>query len=420
MNKIAPYIIQHLQLENFHQHAGFTLIPEAGYYCVFWWKEIPLGQLFIERGEAIDRDKLYQKIFNVIEPAIDFYITEQSLAKPDYKSAFLNGNIDIFSIKMDQVFSHILPTALPKSVDISVVICTRNRSSQLKYCLEQLRNQQCFPNEIIVVDNTPSDDGSRIVVAQFPEITYCREPRPGLDIARNTGARLAKSSIVAYIDDDVLVHSLWTYRTWEAFQSPNIQASTGLVIAAALESEAQQIFEKFWSFNRGYEDKLYNSEYFKKNLEEGPPVWEIGAGANMAFRKSVFEKVGYFDERLDVGAAGCSGDSEMWYRVLANGGAILYTPRAVVYHEHRKELKQLHKQLFSYMRGFAAAALIQQNQNEKAGYKKRLFRILPKWYWKLIISGFPRYSFQNRTLFSEIRGVISGILFYYKNKNTPS
>jgi hypothetical protein len=40
------------------------------------------------------------------------------------------------------------------------------------------------------------------------------------------------------------------------------------------------------------------------------PFQSLGNGAvTMAFRKNVIEDVKYFDDRLDVGAAGCSGDS---------------------------------------------------------------------------------------------------------------
>ena len=39
----------------------------------------------------------------------------------------------------------------------------------------------------------------------------------------------------------------------------------------------------------------------------------------MAFRRQAFLLLGGFDERLDVGAAGCGGDSELWYNLLSRG-----------------------------------------------------------------------------------------------------
>jgi cellulose synthase/poly-beta-1,6-N-acetylglucosamine synthase-like glycosyltransferase len=216
-----------------------------------------------------------------------------------------------------------------------------------------------------------------------------------LDIARNTGAYLAKYPIVAYTDDDVCVDKHWSYRVWETFNDHKVEAMTGLVIATELETESQQIFEKHWGFNKGYQD-IYFGEDFIKTF--APKVWDIGAGANMAFRKSAIKGVNYFDDRLDVGAAGCSGDSEIWFKILSKGLTIQYNPRAIVYHEHRREIKQLKKQLFGYMRGHTVAALIQHSQNKKAGYKKHIFRNMPAHYLLLLKMGFPRYILRYRTL----------------------
>src|SRR5690606_24220581 len=149
-------------------------------------------------------------------------------------------------------------------------------------------------------------------------------------------------------DDDVEVHPQWTRRLRRGFADPGVKAVTGLVLPAELETPSQVQFEKYWSFHRGYIPRLYDAAFFERHRRWGVPAWEVGAGANMAFRRQVFEKVGLFDERLDAGAAGCSGDSEMWYRVLAEGHMCRYEPTAVVYHYHRREDEALKKQLRAY------------------------------------------------------------------------
>lgn len=414
MALFPPYIIEHIHFEKRGLDFHFALQVEEQYYLILWWKEIPLGELFIESGQRAAKD-LPNKILAAIEPAMDFYLCGRQISS-NYKSAWLADDGVEFASEMEKIFSSFEPDPLPNVLDVSIVICTRNRSSYLQRCLVSLQDQQFLPREIIVVDNAPVDESTRKTVEQFKEVTYHLESRPGLDIARNAGARKAISSIVTYVDDDVLVHPLLTYRIWETFLKPNVAAMTGLVIAHSLETEAQQIFEKYWSFNRGYADKLYNPSFVKKHQE----VVRIGAGANMAFRKSVFNNVGYFDERLDVGAAGCNGDSEMWYRILAGGSDVYYNPRAVVYHEHRKELHALQKQLYNYMRGFAAAGLIQQAQNKTADFKKHLYYGLPRYYLNQLAKGFPRYPFRYRTLLSEIRGVLSGVWYFHKHRKTPS
>ena len=385
-----PFKIIHLDIENL-QYISPSV--DYGYYFVLWKGNIPLGDWYVDKGVVYNQDFFTNKIIKLTKQTLEQYNTPKLIK---YKE----------------------PGFLMESrVDVSVVICTRNRSQDLRICLEHLKNQQCLPSEIIVIDNAPSDDATEQLVKNYPEVKYHKEPRPGLDIARNTGARMAKSAIVAYMDDDVKPHPHWIFHVKESFDDPAVMAMTGLVIAAELETESQQIFEKHWSFNRGYQDKYYNKQFFSAHLLNGPPVWEIGAGANMAFRKCIFDQVGYFDERLDVGAAGCNGDSEMWFRILSKNGTIHYNPRAVSFHHHRKEIKQLKKQIFYYMRGFAAAALIQQRWDTSVNYSRHLFNKLPTFYVKKTIKHFPFYRSRYKTLFKEMGGLVSGIFYYVQHKN---
>ncbi len=337
---------------------------------------------------------------------------------PDFASFNSKTIIQFLSPILSQVERTVNNTLIAQTANISVIICTRNRSEHLQQCLRSLENLACQPEEIIVIDNAPSDELTRDVVTQFPKVKYKREPRAGLDIARNTGAYMASCDVIAYVDDDVTLHPLWALRIWESFSDPQVAAVTGLVFATKLDTEAQQIFEKHWSFNRGYVEKIYNRSFFESS--NTPRVWEIGAGANMAFRKSVLNTTGYFDERLDVGAAGCNGDSELWYRILYKGYNIMYNPRVISYHDHRTDLPGLQKQIYNYMRGHVVASLIQQQQNSQAGYHQYVYGELPRYYLVLIKQGFPNFAFRYRTLFNEIKGIISGIAYYKKHCNTPS
>jgi len=415
MPETVPYVIIHIQLDTY----DFSVIPklELGkrYYFVFWWLKIPLGDLYIYEA---DHANFSNKLLDSIIPTLKKY-NDKDEEINGIIAAYKNSDILKFSTLIENIIAPYLALEIPNNVDISVVVCTRNRSESLKICLDSLNNQICMPSEILVVDNAPSDDRTIGVVKQFNNVHYHRENRPGLSIARNLGVKLAKYSIIAFTDDDVAVDNTWIYRIWETFISEDIEAMTGLVITSSLETESQQIFEKHWGFNKGYKDIYFDLNYFyKKN--NVPKVWDIGAGANMAFRKDAIKRVNYFDERLGAGASGCSEDSEIWFRILLRGLKIHYNPRAIVFHEHRKELKQLHKQLFAYMRGHCASVFIQHDQNKQVGYKKYLYYEIPRYYIFLILAGFPNYDFRYQTLWSEIRGLISGVRFYNKNKKKPT
>ncbi|MBC7912555.1 MAG: glycosyltransferase [Pyrinomonadaceae bacterium] len=415
MPDLIPYIIHHIAIENYFGINSYPLIKGSKYYCVFWWYNIPLGDLYIDRYNGFEPE-LRNNILLAIEPSINFYQSKKPIGN-SYKNLFKNAVATDFSIQMNALLVDYLHKNLPDKVEISVIICTRNRSEQLDLCLKSLLAQTSIPQEIIVVDNNPADDSTKNVVEKYHGVIYYKEPRKGLDIARNTGAKKASLPIVAYVDDDVHLHPLWTYMVWQSLNEDDADAMTGLVLASSLDTESQQIFEEHWKFNKGYTDKKFDNLFVTAN--KVPKVWDIGAGANMAFKKSVLEKVNFFDERLDVGAAGCSGDSEIWFRILSAGHVIKYNPRAVVHHVHRRELKDLHKQLFSYMRGHAASVLIQHEQNSKAEYQKYLYYDICKYYLLLIRVGFPSYKFRYQTLWSEVKGILSGIRYYYKNKSVP-
>lgn len=418
MNPHHPYQITHIYL-NMQQATPQLDFNRQGHYLVFWWKEIVLGHLFLKPNRPLPEDEFYHRLVEAIAPAVTFYAREQPQSQ-QWQQWVLQRDFTRWAAYLGAVVAPWNDTKMPDSVPVTVVICTRNRAGALKQCLDSIREMACQPAEVIVVDNARENDETERLVQAYLGVLYMEEPTPGLSYARNTGLQKATNPIIAYTDDDVLVHQDWIYRVWETFANNEVAAMTGLVIASELQAETQLIFEKHWSFNRGYTDTLYNAAYFSKTLSKGPPVWRIGAGASMAFRKEVFEEVGLFDERLGAGASGCSEDSEMWYRILLKGHAILYNPRAIAFHRHRQDIKALHKQLFSYMRGFTAAALIQQNQYQRARYRRLLFLDMPRYYCKLLYNGFPRYRFRFKTLRSEISGILSGILFYVRNRRRPA
>jgi GT2 family glycosyltransferase len=271
------------------------------------------------------------------------------------------------------------------------------------------------------VDNAPTSNATQQVVSQMPGIRYVLEPRPGLGKARNTGIRCSTGNIIAFTDDDVEVHPDWLTRLQQHFDDPKVMVVTGLVLPAELETEAQLIFEKDLGYlNKGYRPKTFDSQFFEQTKNLGAPVWEIGAGANMAMRREVFDLVGDFDERLGAGAAGCSDDSEFWCRVLAEGWNCRYEPTSVVYHYHRSDLDDLRRQMYQYFRGHVAALLFQSARYRHWGNLRRLFWSLPMYHAGLLVIGLLRgLGPRHQTYLAEkISGCLAGIKFYLQNRDS--
>lgn len=382
----------------------------TGNYLVLWWKGIVLGDLYLEPDEQISAAAYRRQVAGAILPVVESYAGRADF---DREHFFSNRKNEDWAEKLEKIFASPEAGKIPDRVPVSVIVCTYDRPFSLAKCLAGLEKMTCLPEEIIVVDNAPDNDRTREVVARFPGVRYVAEPKKGLSNARNRGILHSSCQIVAFTDDDVLVHPLWICRIWEAFSDESVAAVTGLVIARSLKTEAQLIFEKHWTFNMGYLTRDFDPNYLYS--AEAPRVWEIGAGANMAFRKSVFEQVGPFHELLGAGAAGCSEDSEMWFRILAAGNIIRYDPKPIVFHEHRTSIKDLKKQIFNYMRGFTAAVLWQQRQRSEFRYKRLLFILYPIYYTGLLVKSLLRRRDRNRTVWVEIKGILSGLHYFYKN-----
>lgn len=354
-------------------------------------------------------------------------VGEEQVACPSARAVILwNGerpvaiNIaDSFDGKISPVTPDFLsvPSAMSNGAEaprVSLVICTRDRPHELARCLASLPDQSLSPHEIIVVDNA-SRTSETEEVCRTAGVSYVREPRPGLDIARNTGARSSTGDIVAYTDDDVVLHPRWLEQLVAAFDEPAIWAVTGLVLPAELATPAQWHFERYWGFGRGFQRTDFGPDFLKTHEDYGCPAWLIGAGASMAFRKVAFEQAGFFDERLDVGAAGCSGDSEFWHRILCSGGICRYEPSAVAFHYHRRDWTGFSKQIRAYMRGHAAALLVQYERSGRSGNLRRLFLSFPQMYARRLVKRLAfRSDISDLTTREEIAGLLSGIWFYLR------
>lgn len=415
MPSFLPYTIIHLPLARLEEELG---IPPGNCYLVIWSGELPLCNIWYKSTDAgPKRQDMRKQINQAIRPVLSHYFFGSN-DRINWEQLLDQGEYRLLSDRLRTVNKKPGSINERKSQGISVIICTRNRPSAIQHCLVSLMKLVDDKVEVIVIDNAPDDNRTELIVAGFKGVRYILETRKGLDIARNTGARYATHDIIAYTDDDVIIPANWIRNLNECFDDPLTMAVTGLVIPAELKTKAQVVFERDWGFNKGYLPKKFDHRYFLDNIKSGAPVWDIGAGANMAFRKEAFLLAGFFDERLDVGASGCSGDSEIWYRVLAEGWNCRYFPHLYVYHQHRRTMAELQNQLFNYMRGHVSSLLVQHENYGHKGNLRRIFKSFPIHYYYRIKGWLTGNSGRdNSTLLKEIKGCIAGWRYYQLNKD---
>lgn len=311
---------------------------------------------------------------------------------------------------------------------ISVAVCTRERPDDLARCLDALAAACAAPGatarEIVVVDNAPASDATRRVVAEAAErfvgragepavaLRYVCEPRAGLDWARNRAVLESVGEVIAFTDDDVVVDRDWIAAIGRVFaESPRAAVLTGSVLPWELETDAQRQFEAYGGFLRGWSRRYYRGRTGGRGPEHHGSG-RYGTGANMAFRRSVFDQVGGFDPALDVGTpTNGGGDLEMYFRVLQEGLTLVYAPEALVWHRHRRESSALSRQLDGWGRGFWAHV-----DRSRRAYPGELpaFSALGRWWWRrwaaprVVRSALGRTPYSRILPIAEVRGALGG------------
>ncbi|MGE0440508.1 MAG: glycosyltransferase [Gemmatimonadales bacterium] len=233
----------------------------------------------------------------------------------------------------------------------TVAVCTRDRPDDLVRCLAALEAMPDDGQQILIVDNAPATDATRALVARHPRLSYVREDRPGLDVARNRALAEATGEVVAFTDDDAAPDPAWLRTLVRNFTDPLVMVACGATLPLELETNAQIDFQRHGGFLRGYKRRIFEAARTDPLL-----AWQAGAGVNMAIRRSVTAEVGAFDEALDAGTpTQAGGDSEFFRRVIVAGYRVVHDPEAITWHRHRRTDAELIRQLEGYE--VAASAL---------------------------------------------------------------
>ena len=166
--------------------------------------------------------------------------------------------------------------------------------------------------EIIIVDNGCNipKDIKRQIESFHPLTRLVYEPLVGLSRARNTGIRLAKGDIIAFLDDDVLIAPTWLKGLLKSFSNKNVLCAGGRVVSEQNSANMPRWYSVFFS------RFIVPPKFPSKRTHIKNPYYLIGA--NVSFRKKVFDKVGLFE--VDLGRKGnvlLSGeDTEFIARLL--------------------------------------------------------------------------------------------------------
>jgi succinoglycan biosynthesis protein ExoA len=233
-------------------------------------------------------------------------------------------------------------TALPM---ISVIVPVRNEQRFLPHLLEQLLAQDFPPGcfEVLVADGRSTDATREIVraaMAEYPNLRLLDNPKHWSSAGRNAAVRASRGDIIVLIDGHCeLDNRRYLADLADAFarsgadcvgrpQPLDTSTATALqrAIAAARSSR----------LGHNPDSHIYSST-------EG---FVRPQSVAVAYRRSVFEEIGLFDESFDA----CE-DVEFNHRLDRAGLRCFFTPRVGLRYHPRATLRGLFRQMVRYGRG---------------------------------------------------------------------
>lgn len=234
---------------------------------------------------------------------------------------------------------------------LSVIVPTRNRSTQLSGLIDSLLKQSstAIEWEIVIVDNGSTDDTEIVVInkqrcAEVP-IKYVLESEPGLHRGRHRGAIEARGKYLAYLDDDMLVSPTWIQGI-SLIESGVANAVVGKIVPKWEQTPPEWLLRFIGSGpSFGY---LGLIDYGNMPC----PCQDLYGGNFFISKKLFFELGGVHPDGMPPELLRYRGDGEtgLWHKFSASGLSLWFDPEALVEHlipTERMSGKYLCKRAFS-------------------------------------------------------------------------
>jgi glycosyltransferase involved in cell wall biosynthesis len=222
--------------------------------------------------------------------------------------------------------------ALP--IEVSVIIPTRNRATQVTALLHSLAEVRPadISWEVVVIDNGSTDGTNASVLTAAAAISApvrCfTETEPGLHAGRHRGAREARGEVLAYLDDDALVHPDWL-------------SGARLIVNGVADAVVSRILPKWEAPPPAWlQDEVRGGVYGPLTLLDlGTEQRQIDPGlvwgAGFFIRRSVvFDLGGFHPDSVPAELLRFRGDGEsgLMHKFAREGLHAWYDPSSVVRH----------------------------------------------------------------------------------------
>ncbi|MBN1153678.1 glycosyltransferase family 2 protein [candidate division KSB1 bacterium] len=269
-----------------------------------------------------------------------------------------------------------------ENAQITIIVCTYNRSAMLSDTLKSLINQETNERlnyEILVVDDRSTDDTRDVVLglsstSSIP-IRYIKGGGKGIAAARNVGLKNVETEWLIYFDDDQIAEPDWLINMLDCAQSENALCVGGKRLIKLIDTQ----------IDLSLTDRLLLGEIDHGNEIRKCKRKEFPAAGNILLLTDIFASVGFFDESLVRGGE----DIELASRLRDSNIDSWYTPHAIVHHitpAYRTEPSYL------YWASLRAGENFAHRDYLEWGMMKTVFACLARIGQSLLVH-FPKYLF---------------------------
>ncbi len=218
------------------------------------------------------------------------------------------------------------------------VILTWNQRESTRRCLESIAGAGYSLARVVVWDNGSSDGTDRMVLADFPAVTYHHHPtNQGVASGRNSAALLAMRALapthLLFLDNDMVVTEGFLEALCEPFATEPRQAQAVAKIRLLgapghLHSAGGQSVSFALGIKRGTGYGERDTGQYDRRRECLP------SGGATLVAADVFMRLDGFDAEFDPFGM---EDLDFSLRVRRAGLQATYVPEAVVYHDYRRK-----------------------------------------------------------------------------------
>lgn len=209
---------------------------------------------------------------------------------------------------------------------VAVVVPTYNRAEHLRMCLKHIAAQTIRPAQTVVVDSSPDDATYQVVINEFPDIGYLRNPLGvgHLPASRDLGLRAVTADVVVFLDDDTQAEPDCLARLLDQYSDSRVGGVGGRVLNGVPGEDSTDVDQ----IGRFLPDGTLTGNF---GADPGKPVRvDHLIGACMSWRREILvENGGIYD---DYPGTCLREDTDIAFRVAAAGWRIVYQPAAVVKH----------------------------------------------------------------------------------------